>query len=189
MVNPEDKLISIAGLHDRHLEVLHLVARHLNSKEIARTLGISPDTVDQRLKRIKALTGVSGRSEAARLYAEAVAIGLVAPPTLYGSPVYQAPDLASALPAAEGRASPIREDGVGEGHVLDTMLHEARAKYSAATIEWSEARGPFDGLLAGGRPNDLPLHLRLLAIVSLACGFVLIVAALVAIAEGLTRLV
>jgi len=56
-----------ALLSDGQLEVLRLVNRHLNSKEIASTLGISSHTVDQRVRTAIRRLGVSRRSEAARL--------------------------------------------------------------------------------------------------------------------------
>jgi DNA-binding CsgD family transcriptional regulator len=79
----------LAQLSAHHLAVLALVAENRSSKEIARELGISPDTVDQRLKRVKVLTGVSGRAEAARLYREAVASGAIDALNQSGYLVYQ----------------------------------------------------------------------------------------------------
>lgn len=62
--------------HDRcallsagQLEVLRLVNQHLNSKEIAAELGISPHTVDQRVRGAIQRLEVTRRSEAARLVA------------------------------------------------------------------------------------------------------------------------
>lgn len=49
---------------------LRLVDRHLSSKQIARELGISKDTVDQRLDRARKLLGATDRFEAARAFAE-----------------------------------------------------------------------------------------------------------------------
>ena len=48
-------------------EVLLLVAEHLSSKEIAVRLGISPHTVDQRIRGALHILGVERRSHAARL--------------------------------------------------------------------------------------------------------------------------
>lgn len=49
---------------------LRLVYRHMSSKEIARSLDISKDTVDQRLDRARRLLGCATRIEAARAFAE-----------------------------------------------------------------------------------------------------------------------
>ena len=58
-----------ARLSRGQLEVLHLVNRHLSSKEIAAELGISSHTVDQRVRGAIRTLGVARRSEAARLVA------------------------------------------------------------------------------------------------------------------------
>jgi DNA-binding CsgD family transcriptional regulator len=56
-------------LSNGQLEVLRLVNRHLNSKEIAVELGISSHTVDQRVRGAIQRLKVARRSEAARLVA------------------------------------------------------------------------------------------------------------------------
>lgn len=55
-------------LTEKQREVLDLLLQHMTSKEIARTLGISPHTVDQRIKFAKDKLGVSSRSELAVAY-------------------------------------------------------------------------------------------------------------------------
>lgn len=57
----------VAQLSEGQLEVLLMVADHLNSKEIAAELDISPHTVDQRVRQSLQILGVSRRQEAARL--------------------------------------------------------------------------------------------------------------------------
>jgi DNA-binding CsgD family transcriptional regulator len=59
----------VARLSAGQLEVLRLVNRHLNSKEIGAELGISSHTVDQRVRGAIQRLGVARRSEAARLVA------------------------------------------------------------------------------------------------------------------------
>ena len=51
------------------LDCLRLVDQHLSSKEIASELGISPHTVDQRVRQALAILGVERRSQAARVVA------------------------------------------------------------------------------------------------------------------------
>lgn len=58
-------------LSERQLDCLRLVARNLSSKEIAAELGISPHTVDQRIRGSLKLLGVERRAQAARLVADA----------------------------------------------------------------------------------------------------------------------
>jgi DNA-binding CsgD family transcriptional regulator len=60
----------VAQLSHGQLDCLRLVDRHLNSKEIAAELGISPHTVDQRVRQSLAILGVERRSQAARVVAQ-----------------------------------------------------------------------------------------------------------------------
>src|SRR6478752_3465006 len=53
----------LAGLTAKQREVLDLLIEHKTSKEIARELGISPHTVDQRIQFAKEKLGASSRSE------------------------------------------------------------------------------------------------------------------------------
>jgi DNA-binding CsgD family transcriptional regulator len=57
-----------AGLTERELEVLRLVARGLATKEVARRLGISVKTADFHLQRVYDKAGVRTRAGIA-LYA------------------------------------------------------------------------------------------------------------------------
>lgn len=54
------------ALSDGQKDCLRLVMQHFSSKEIARSLGVSPHTVDKRLKLAISAMGVQGRVEAAR---------------------------------------------------------------------------------------------------------------------------
>jgi len=83
----ETKLI---GLSDGQKAALALVAQYKSSKEIARMLGISPHTVDQRMKRVQAILGVNSRFEAARLYAAASATPADQPSATWGDLIYHA---------------------------------------------------------------------------------------------------
>ena len=59
----------VARLSSGQLDCLRLVDRHLNSKEIAAELGISPHTVDQRIRQSLQILGVERRTQAARIVA------------------------------------------------------------------------------------------------------------------------
>ena len=61
----------VARLTQGQRDVLRMVDRHLETKEIARALGISPDGVNQRIKNAMRTLGVSKRRDAALLLAEA----------------------------------------------------------------------------------------------------------------------
>jgi DNA-binding CsgD family transcriptional regulator len=60
----------VARLTPGQLDCLRLVDEHLSSKEIAARLGISPHTVDQRIRGALQTLGVERRSQAARLVAQ-----------------------------------------------------------------------------------------------------------------------
>lgn len=60
----------IARLSSGQLDCLRLVDQHLSSKEIASELGISPHTVDQRIRGALHILGVERRAHAARMIAQ-----------------------------------------------------------------------------------------------------------------------
>ena len=60
----------VARLTAAQLDCLRLVDQHLNSKEIAAELGISPHTVDQRIRQSLQILGVERRAQAARIVAQ-----------------------------------------------------------------------------------------------------------------------
>ncbi|MNT04298.1 Transcriptional regulatory protein LiaR [compost metagenome] len=61
----ERKAISpIASLSERETEVLQLMAQAMTNKKIARTLGVSPETVKWHIKNLFAKLNVAGRVEA-----------------------------------------------------------------------------------------------------------------------------
>src|SRR5215213_10928413 len=62
----------IGRLSPGQIEVLLLVDLHHSSKEIAARLGISPHTVDQRIRGALDKLGVERRGEAARMVAAVV---------------------------------------------------------------------------------------------------------------------
>jgi DNA-binding CsgD family transcriptional regulator len=77
----------VSRLSDGQRECLKRVLVHKNSKEIAIELGISPHTVDQRLRAAIKILDVSNRFEAARLLAASE------PLVQYQQPVYQTLDI------------------------------------------------------------------------------------------------
>tara|TARA_R110000824_G_scaffold353214_4_gene540331 strand:- start:2223 stop:2759 length:537 start_codon:yes stop_codon:yes gene_type:complete len=60
---------AVERLNDGQRDCLRLVLAHHNSKEIARELGVSPHTVDQRLRTAMRILDVQSRFEAARKFA------------------------------------------------------------------------------------------------------------------------
>lgn len=67
-----DALRRIKPLTPRLVACLELVDAHATSKEIAQQLGISPHTVDARMRRAITILGVRNRREAAMLWRSAL---------------------------------------------------------------------------------------------------------------------
>ena len=66
----EELAARVAKLSQGQLDCLLLVDQHLNSKEIAAELNISPHTVDQRIRFALQTLGVERRAHAARIIAK-----------------------------------------------------------------------------------------------------------------------
>jgi DNA-binding CsgD family transcriptional regulator len=95
---PQDR---VARLSDGQRQCLALVDQHLSSKEIALKLGISPHTVDQRVRQSLHILQVEKRGEAARLVAAAMRDG--------HDPAYQR--LIHQPPYIDDAAPPAHQDG------------------------------------------------------------------------------
>jgi DNA-binding CsgD family transcriptional regulator len=168
----------VARLSEGQRECLRMVYRHMETKEIARTLGISPDGVAQRIKTAMRTLGVHRRRDAAHLLAEAE-----------GSPSYlrsvnppwdiaTAPEPLTFAPSFEGERRRYSEP-------LGTGLREEQVAFDAAF--------PPTGLklpLPRGetRPNDVGMLTRLAWIAGIAIGTALAFGALAAGVEALGRL-
>jgi len=111
----------IHELTQRERECLRLVSRDRSSKQIGLELGISPHTVDVRLKRAIRLLGVASRFDAARLLAEDES-GVF---TSYQPLVSQPPPLPSA--ASDVLKDPRRSDGAGTRRPLPFLRQGRRS--------------------------------------------------------------
>ncbi len=80
------------GLTEKQREVLDLLVMHKTSKQIARELGISPHTVDQRVVAARRKFGVETRNELAAAYMAAQAHNGNAP--VYEKSIYQSSQVA-----------------------------------------------------------------------------------------------
>ena len=67
----------VARLTEGQRECLRMVNRHMETKEIARVLGISPDGVTQRIKAAMRTLEVNRRKDAALILAEAEGTGVL----------------------------------------------------------------------------------------------------------------
>lgn len=88
-----DPASPVARLSRGQVEVLLLVDQHHNSKEIAARLGISPHTVDQRIRGALDKLGVDRRGEAARL----VIASLPPDDPTYQQLIHQSPHIDAAV--------------------------------------------------------------------------------------------
>ena len=82
----------VSALSEKQRETLDLTVKGMTSKEIARVLGVSPHTVDQRITLSKKKLGVATRRELVRVYEESRKV--------YDQAVYHAPDIDSLCQAS-----------------------------------------------------------------------------------------
>jgi DNA-binding CsgD family transcriptional regulator len=116
-----DDEIILAGLTAKQREVMDLLIEHKTSKEIARELGISPHTVDQRIQFAKEKLGANSRNEAAALYRRLVEI--CGPLTYEKFPLAPEPILAeidAGTPVS--LLSPLRRERVLAGAPRDAVV-------------------------------------------------------------------
>jgi DNA-binding CsgD family transcriptional regulator len=173
----------VAKLSEGQRACLRMVYRHMETKEIARILEISPDGVAQRIKTAMRILGVNRRRDAARILAEAEADGAAPPyPPSVNPPwdIATAPEPATIAALFEGERQAYREPS-GRG------LREEQMAYEAAILPPPGARLPFP--LREARPNDVGWAIRLAWIASIAIGIALAFGALVTGVEGLTKLI
>jgi DNA-binding CsgD family transcriptional regulator len=177
-VDHETAAERVARLSDGQRECLRLVGRLQTSKAIAAKLGISPHSVDDRIRRALQTLGVQGRAEAAQLVLE---FGADSPQRLIHQSSRLAPDVGSFDKEASLDGATPFSDGVRN------ELAEGQAAYFAPglQIETSERWSFWEGLLA---EHDLPVWGRLAVILGVALAGVVLAALLVSLAEGLSRL-
>ena len=159
---------TLAGLTAKQREVLDLLIEHKTSKEIARELGISPHTVDQRIQFAKEKLGAASRSEVALLYRRLVEI--------CGQLTYQ--DSRIAASAAVAHSGPGTQAGS-----LSVLRRRERA-YPDQPRE-TEADYPVVPELFEGRYGTL---IRLGAIIAIAVFLVILVLGGLAIFSQLSEL-
>lgn len=70
-----ENISAMPEMSPRQIEILNLVAKGFSNKEIAKIVGISPETVKEHVANIFSRIGASSRAEAATL---AVNLGLIA---------------------------------------------------------------------------------------------------------------
>jgi DNA-binding CsgD family transcriptional regulator len=171
----------VARLSPGQVEVLLLVDVHHSSKEIAARLGISPHTVDQRIRGALDKLGVERRGEAARMVAAAV------PPEdpTYQRLIHQSPHIDAAVLARHQ-----------SGAVGNQIRHADRAGEASPPGVITEQRSVGFGsplqlpFATRSHPsNEMSVGLRLLWIVLIAIGATFSAGMYLAGLESLSRMI
>lgn len=142
----------VARLTEGQRDVLRMVNRHMETKEIARALGISPDGVNQRIKTAMRTLGVNKRRDAALLLAGAEDI------EAYQPQVHQPLDI---VPGPVSATFPLStESGQEPGPAAIGVMREEQAAFEAGPqLRQRRFRLPLP--VRGGRPDDLNALQRL----------------------------
>jgi DNA-binding CsgD family transcriptional regulator len=166
----------VARLSPGQLDCLLLVDQHLNSKEIAAELHISPHTVDQRIRQALAILGVERRAQAAR------AVARFKEP--YQRLIHQSPY----IPASE-------QSGHPEAAVSHQIRHADRAGEAGGAgflteqrpaPSWSSLQPPF--ATRSNPRNEMSVGQRLFWIAAIAIGAAFSAGMYLAGLESLARL-
>jgi DNA-binding CsgD family transcriptional regulator len=173
-------------LSEGQRECLRLVMLHLSSKEIARTLGISPHTVDQRLRVAVRNLGVSSRFEAARLLAMHGDAEAADP---YQPLIYQRPE----LPDAPANQQPpvYTATGSADASEADRMLelNATTAVFPLPHLERQRGLKWPVPTVTGDDVNDLSPAERLLAVILIALGSLMAFGTFLSGLDALSRLI
>lgn len=157
----------LALITERQRAVLDLVVQYWTSKEIARELGISPSTVDQRINAVRDKLGARDRAETARFYA---ALNSICGRIIYGPPVIASP----VVPPV----STAQDDGID--HVF-TLSDSA----ASAPEDWAHIA---DVVVPRARLGSSRLW-RLVAIVLIALGIVVVATTILAVMQALNTMI
>jgi len=177
----------VTQLTQPQIEVLSRVVQFKSSKQIARELGISHHTVDQRIRSIIEKMGVETRAEAARAYIEARDNKDLDRESICGTLAYQTPDLDVPAYMADQQPSPGEWSPAGDRQ--EQQLQEPQAFYFGGDSH-VQSRLSWDSVLnTSGRENDLTAFGRTMCILITMLLTLLVLGALVGLAEGLSRLV
>ena len=179
--SPTDPESLVERLSQGQIDCLLLVDRHHSSKEIAALLGISPHTVDQRIRGALEKLGVERRGEAARLVAAAVSPD----DALYQRLIHQSPHID--LPAQPGHQ---------EGTVRTQIRHADRAGEASPPGNLTEHSPAGFGsplqlpFATRSHPsNEMSVGLRLVWIVLIAIGATFSAGMYLAGLESLSRMI
>ena len=171
----------VARLSDGQRQCLALVDQHLSSKEIALQLGISPHTVDQRVRQALHILQVEKRGEAARLVA---AVMRERCDPAYQHLIHQPPYI-DAAPAAAHPVEAVGDQIRQAGRAGETSLVGIETEQRPAN-RWASLPLPF---ATRSQPaNEMSVGVRLLWIVLIAIGAAFSAGMYLAGLESLSRM-
>ena len=176
-----DPASPVARLSQGQIECLLLVDQHHSSKEIANRLGISPHTVDQRIRGALDKLGVERRGEAARMVAAAIGPQDAA----YQRLIHQSPHIDAATGSGQ------------QGGTVGTQIRHADRAGEASPPGYLTEQSP----AGSGSPlqlpfatrshpsNEMSVGLRLVWIVLIAMGATFSAGMYLAGLESLSRMI
>ncbi len=170
----------VGRLTEGQRDVLRMVNRHMETKEIARALGISPDGVNQRIKTAMRMLGVNKRRDAALMLADAEETDPYQP--LVHPPLDIVPD---ALSATFGLST---ESGHEPGPASIGAMREEQAAFEAGPQLRQKSGFRLPLPVRGGRPGDLNALQRLGWILGAMLLIALVFGVFLAGMEALSRL-
>lgn len=177
----------IATLGEGEIACLRLVGEGLGSKAIARQLGLSPHTVDARLKATCRKLGTNSRFVAAKMLADNPPLSAENTPDSSDTKlVYENVSLPSAPVAADKGAS--AGEGDGPGDLEHTMPRKTGSMTdSGSGGAWLEPDHPIAKFFGG--ENRFSVWQRLLVTLAIAMGSVIAFGVLVNGLVGISRLI
>ena len=164
-------------LTDKQRQVLDLLIQHKTSKEIARALGISSHTVDQRIMLSRTKLGVASRSEVAQAYRRLLTVdglnGAAQSPSSVAKPVWDQSVYGFSYVASHAFApqTKVREDVVGSAQTLPPI----EAALPKALRPGAAGRAEYHHVLPEKFDGPYGTFLRLGAIVLIAVFLILII--------------
>ena len=175
--DPEAGSSPVSRLTKGQLDCLRLVDQHLSSKEIAVELGISPHTVDQRIRLSLQTLGVERRSQAARLVSSELGP--------YQRLIHQAPHI-------EGNSSSDQSD-VAVGFQIRHADRAGEAEHPGFNSEQklgsNRSSLPLPFATRSHPRNEMSVGFRLLWIVLIAIGATFSAGMYLAGLESLSRMI
>jgi DNA-binding CsgD family transcriptional regulator len=177
----------IESLNQSQRDCLMLVAELMSSKEIARTLNISPNTVDNRLKRAQAILGVNTRADAAKLLVAEMKAASKGP----NAPCVSLVDQSLAVAKFKYARNPLhtkRQEHLALGGG-DSAFEDSGAAYVPSSYTFDVLPPSWLSAFARGDvDNDLTMPAKIVMIMLLMITLSISMAVLVVVAEGLSRL-